>query len=144
MTIRYRLDWSRRLSYTGRLPWFQRFIFIIFIAKGRGKINLWNQGTGRLVFDAMSDTELWFFQKCPFLVAKCPSDNVNNFVEIFSEKNIICPNKMLLFSKKHLPLETAPPPPPPPTFWWFLRHWQQSQGQYMSMPDTVAILHTYS
>ena len=25
----------------GRLPWFQRFIFIIFIAKGRGKINLW-------------------------------------------------------------------------------------------------------
>jgi hypothetical protein len=25
------------------LPWFQRFIFIIFIAKGRGKINLWNQ-----------------------------------------------------------------------------------------------------
>jgi hypothetical protein len=24
------------------LPWFQRFIFIIFIAKGRGKINLWN------------------------------------------------------------------------------------------------------
>jgi hypothetical protein len=22
-------------------PWFQRFIFIIFIAKGRGKINLW-------------------------------------------------------------------------------------------------------
>jgi hypothetical protein len=23
------------------LPWFQRFIFIIFIAKGRGKINLW-------------------------------------------------------------------------------------------------------
>jgi hypothetical protein len=27
------------------IPWFQRFIFIIFIAKGRGKINLWNQGT---------------------------------------------------------------------------------------------------
>jgi hypothetical protein len=26
---------------TNRLPWFQRFIFIIFIAKGRGKINLW-------------------------------------------------------------------------------------------------------
>jgi hypothetical protein len=26
------------------LPWFQRFIFIIFIAKWRGKINLWNQG----------------------------------------------------------------------------------------------------
>jgi hypothetical protein len=26
------------------IPWFQRFIFIIFIAKGRGKINLWNQG----------------------------------------------------------------------------------------------------
>jgi hypothetical protein len=24
-----------------RLPWFQRFIFINFIAKGRGKINLW-------------------------------------------------------------------------------------------------------
>ena len=23
------------------LPWFQRFIFINFIAKGRGKINLW-------------------------------------------------------------------------------------------------------
>ena len=23
------------------LPWFQRFIFIIFIAKGRVKINLW-------------------------------------------------------------------------------------------------------
>jgi hypothetical protein len=23
------------------LPWFQRFIFIIFLAKGRGKINLW-------------------------------------------------------------------------------------------------------
>ena len=23
------------------LPWFQRFIFIIFIAKGRWKINLW-------------------------------------------------------------------------------------------------------
>jgi hypothetical protein len=27
-----------------QLPWFQRFIFIIFIAKWRGKINLWNQG----------------------------------------------------------------------------------------------------
>ena len=27
--------------YSIRLPWFQRFIFIIFIAKGRGKINLW-------------------------------------------------------------------------------------------------------
>jgi hypothetical protein len=26
------------------IPWFQRLIFIIFIAKGRGKINLWNQG----------------------------------------------------------------------------------------------------
>jgi hypothetical protein len=26
------------------VPWFQRFIFINFIAKGRGKINLWNQG----------------------------------------------------------------------------------------------------
>jgi hypothetical protein len=24
-----------------QVPWFQRFIFIIFIAKGRGKINLW-------------------------------------------------------------------------------------------------------
>jgi hypothetical protein len=24
-----------------RVPWFQRFIFIIFIAKGGGKINLW-------------------------------------------------------------------------------------------------------
>jgi hypothetical protein len=24
-----------------QLPWFQRFIFIIFIAKLRGKINLW-------------------------------------------------------------------------------------------------------
>jgi hypothetical protein len=23
------------------VPWFQRFIFIIFIAKGRGKISLW-------------------------------------------------------------------------------------------------------
>jgi hypothetical protein len=23
------------------VPWFQRFIFVIFIAKGRGKINLW-------------------------------------------------------------------------------------------------------
>jgi hypothetical protein len=23
------------------IPWFQRFIFIIFIVKGRGKINLW-------------------------------------------------------------------------------------------------------
>ena len=23
------------------VPWFQMFIFIIFIAKGRGKINLW-------------------------------------------------------------------------------------------------------
>jgi hypothetical protein len=23
------------------IPWFQRFIFIIFIAKGGGKINLW-------------------------------------------------------------------------------------------------------
>jgi hypothetical protein len=30
---------------TPMLPWFQRFIFINFIAKGRGKINLWNQGT---------------------------------------------------------------------------------------------------
>jgi hypothetical protein len=30
------------------LPWFQRFIFIIFIAKGRRKINLWNQGTAGL------------------------------------------------------------------------------------------------
>jgi hypothetical protein len=30
------------------LPWFQRFIFIIFIAKGRGKINLWNQGSDLL------------------------------------------------------------------------------------------------
>jgi hypothetical protein len=27
------------------VPWFQRFIFIIFIAKGRRKINLWNQGS---------------------------------------------------------------------------------------------------
>jgi hypothetical protein len=26
---------------SGKVPWFQRFIFIIFIAKGRGKINLW-------------------------------------------------------------------------------------------------------
>jgi hypothetical protein len=26
------------------IPWIQRFIFIIFIAKGGGKINLWNQG----------------------------------------------------------------------------------------------------
>ena len=25
------------------LPWFQRFIFIIFIAKGKGKINLWSK-----------------------------------------------------------------------------------------------------
>ena len=24
-----------------KVPWFQKFIFIIFIAKGRGKINLW-------------------------------------------------------------------------------------------------------
>jgi hypothetical protein len=31
------------LTFVG-VPWFQRFIFIIFIAKGRGKINLWNQG----------------------------------------------------------------------------------------------------
>jgi hypothetical protein len=30
----------------GMVPWFQRFIFIIFIAKGRGRINLWNQGRG--------------------------------------------------------------------------------------------------
>ena len=30
---------------TDLLPWFQRFIFIVFIAKGKGKINLWNQGT---------------------------------------------------------------------------------------------------
>jgi hypothetical protein len=33
------------LNNTLNLPWFQRFIFIIFIAKGGGKINLWNQGT---------------------------------------------------------------------------------------------------
>jgi hypothetical protein len=32
------------------VPWFQRFIFIIFIAKGRGKINLWNQGNKTEVF----------------------------------------------------------------------------------------------
>jgi hypothetical protein len=32
-----------------QLPWFQRFIFIIFIAKLRGKINLWNQGRDQLV-----------------------------------------------------------------------------------------------
>jgi hypothetical protein len=31
--------------FTAPIPWFQRFIFILFIAKGRGKINLWNQGT---------------------------------------------------------------------------------------------------
>ena len=30
-----------RLLRRLRVPWFQRFIFIIFIAKGRGKINLW-------------------------------------------------------------------------------------------------------
>jgi hypothetical protein len=33
------------VDFSEHLPWFQRFIFIIFIAKGRGKINLWNQGT---------------------------------------------------------------------------------------------------
>jgi hypothetical protein len=32
------------------IPWFQRFIFIIFIAKGRGKINLWNQGNTPIVY----------------------------------------------------------------------------------------------
>jgi hypothetical protein len=26
------------------IPWFHMFIFIIFLVKGRGKINLWNQG----------------------------------------------------------------------------------------------------
>jgi hypothetical protein len=31
------------------VPWFQRFIFIIFIAKGRGKINLWNQGNKNVI-----------------------------------------------------------------------------------------------
>ena len=37
-----------RLQYTAtvfqlrfKVPWFQRFVFIIFIAKGGGKINLW-------------------------------------------------------------------------------------------------------
>jgi hypothetical protein len=29
------------MTCTYLLPWFQRFIFIIFIAKGEGKINLW-------------------------------------------------------------------------------------------------------
>jgi hypothetical protein len=33
--------YSRGDSTLDSLPWFQRFIFIIFIAKGRGKINLW-------------------------------------------------------------------------------------------------------
>ena len=32
---------SNTTEQVTRLPWFQRFIFIIFIAKGRGKINLW-------------------------------------------------------------------------------------------------------
>ena len=36
--VKYKIDTV--YIYFG-LPWFQRFIFIIFIAKGRGKINLW-------------------------------------------------------------------------------------------------------
>jgi hypothetical protein len=44
------------------------------------------------------------FSKVPFFGGKCPSDNVNNFVEIENififGKFIMCPNKILLFSKK--------------------------------------------
>jgi hypothetical protein len=32
---------SSQIFICSPVPWFQRFIFIIFIAKGRGKINLW-------------------------------------------------------------------------------------------------------
>jgi hypothetical protein len=35
-TLKYKGD-----RFVLLLPWFQRFIFIIFIAKGGGKINLW-------------------------------------------------------------------------------------------------------
>ena len=34
-------DCEKLLKYEDSVPWFQRFIFINFIAKGRGKINLW-------------------------------------------------------------------------------------------------------
>ena len=37
--INFRVQTAARS--TSRVPWFQRFIFIIFIAKGIGKINLW-------------------------------------------------------------------------------------------------------
>jgi hypothetical protein len=46
-----------------RIPWFQRFIFIIFIAKERGKINLWNQGIER-TFSSSKFTEIFDSRKC--------------------------------------------------------------------------------
>ena len=39
MILKKRMIISKILA--AALPWFQKFIFIIFIAKGRGKINLW-------------------------------------------------------------------------------------------------------
>jgi hypothetical protein len=42
--IKYKYSKSEKIIdifSTQILPWFQRFIFIVFIAKGRGKINLW-------------------------------------------------------------------------------------------------------
>jgi hypothetical protein len=40
------------------LPWFQRFIFIIFIAKGGGKINLWNQGINSYIGSTFSGRKI--------------------------------------------------------------------------------------
>jgi hypothetical protein len=39
------------------VPWFQRFIFIIFIAKGRGKIDLWLKAAiDSLVIDVLFES----------------------------------------------------------------------------------------
>ena len=77
------------------------------------------------------------FSKVPFLVAKCPSDNVSNFgwdrKKFYFWKKIICPNKIFLFFKKIIIFpekircpflsKSAPRNRGPPTFWCFLRHW---------------------
>jgi hypothetical protein len=59
------------------LPWLQRFIFIIFIAKGRGKINLWNQGSP--IYDVR-------WQMCIFCYLLCILRHlsVNNFATKFA------------------------------------------------------------
>jgi hypothetical protein len=54
-----------------RVPWFQRFIFIIFIAKGRGKINLWNQGNHRVAKNATID-----HRTCGSAIGAAPSGHM--------------------------------------------------------------------